>query len=977
MRDYKCPACRKVLPRAAAGGKISCDGCGFQFQVMDQPRAPTRQPRVQPTKKVAVAPPSIRLEGYKIVDRIGEGGMGEVFKAEQPGRPGFVAIKVLLPELSENPQIIQRFEREASTTASLPHPGVVKILTRGKTKDGQYFLVMEFVEGESLRDALQCGKLGFIDKVQVALAVADTLAYAHAKNVLHRDIKPENVMVFRTQGRLKVKVLDFGLAAALQRDPDQPQLTRDGAIIGTPYYMSPEQRFDPRKVDGRTDIYSLGVVFYEMLAGDLPTGLYKLPSEVNPQIPAVLDPIVEIMIAPEAERRYSTMEQAATEIRRALGLPSQAEQSYQGQLAPPLLSTASGITDRQQVMIVGKAPPGTRVIVEVNRKEYPTVVPSSGQFAVEVPLEIGRNLVTARAVELEQRSAAAGLVELIRPPAPPSLNYLPEQTSRPVVAIAGTTMPGGQVVLKVNLRESRPAVNEQGEFSTEVGLDEGPNKIEALSEFNNVRSASAALFTVTRMRKQPVAVPAPALAGTPPETMPPPVAEVGAGSPVGESGRDDDGGERGFPIAWVAGGLAILAFVVIGWYLAIGRRPAADTSAGPRPAPSLAPVAPGLVSGPVESISPSMAPEPTRSSRAGSVPVANPLAAPTAAPAPASSTAGDRRPVAPGSSAPHPAPVPRPVPIALSHLSFIRMELGLPAFRNAIDGSAMVLFPGGTVQRGMPENEPQLAGYLRDRYGRQPISVALACSAPCRDSVSPFLIDLTEVSAGQWSVFLGSGRAAPQYPGAGERTLQQKYLAQLRSTFPTTWRLYPMVYVTWEDARAYGRWSRKELPSESMWEAAARHGHNGSFPWGGHLFAPSVATGRLAAWKDGTSLVPPLDVVTAGPPGPGGLRHLAGNVAEWCDDVFCTDPTDNRQCSEAERSCRGGSWKDEALLAVSTYFRDHHVRLDKGQKAHGPARRTPDEERILAQTSFIGFRGSLPLTQSDAAALWQLTGQRR
>src|SRR5262245_29050232 len=192
---------------------------------------------------------------FKVEALLGAGGMGEVYKALDVTLHRVVAIKTVRPDI-DNPSYLERLYREAQAGARLTHPNIVTVYEAGEV-DGLVYIAMEFLKGESLASALDRGELNFESKVKMVMQVLDALQYAHSEGVIHRDIKPANVHRVPDGS---IKLLDFGLARIEQADA----LTRTGAIMGTPYYASPEQlRGDP--VDARTDIYSTGVMAYEML----------------------------------------------------------------------------------------------------------------------------------------------------------------------------------------------------------------------------------------------------------------------------------------------------------------------------------------------------------------------------------------------------------------------------------------------------------------------------------------------------------------------------------------------------------------------------------------------------------------------------------------------------------------------------------------------------------------------------------------
>jgi serine/threonine-protein kinase len=246
---------------------------------------------------------------YRIDKLLGEGGMGAVYLAEHMHMRKRVALKLLHPEMSQNAEALARFEREARAASRIEHPNVAAATDFGRTDDGAFFLVLEYVEGESLRSRLERGALPPTPALRVARQMASALASAHDAGIVHRDLKPENVMIVPREDEPDfVKVLDFGIAKEqspeLREGASNQPLTRLGTILGTPEYMAPEQALG-EPVTPRSDLYALGVMLYEMLTGlhpfDAPDRMAVLSFHLVAPVPAMQDRAPAIDVPPAAE----------------------------------------------------------------------------------------------------------------------------------------------------------------------------------------------------------------------------------------------------------------------------------------------------------------------------------------------------------------------------------------------------------------------------------------------------------------------------------------------------------------------------------------------------------------------------------------------------------------------------------------------------------------------------------------------------
>jgi serine/threonine-protein kinase len=241
-----------------------CVGCSGEVQLEDTFCARCGAPVTDPFIGTIVG------ERYRIVSRIGVGGMGAVYRAEHTMMRRDLAIKVLLPELSGKEEFARRFEREAESASRLDHPNIITTTDFGRTGDGSLFLAMEFLAGTSLGAAISAGPMRIERALAIQRQILRGLDHAHAAGVVHRDLKPENIMLIERDGqRDVVKILDFGIAKVTEPQSGGQALTQAGVIFGTPEYLSPEQALG-EAVDARADIYAAGVILYEMLAGRRP-----------------------------------------------------------------------------------------------------------------------------------------------------------------------------------------------------------------------------------------------------------------------------------------------------------------------------------------------------------------------------------------------------------------------------------------------------------------------------------------------------------------------------------------------------------------------------------------------------------------------------------------------------------------------------------------------------------------------------------
>jgi serine/threonine protein kinase len=329
-----CPNCGAAIPANAPQG--FCPKCLMAAAAVSTEAGQTGGKRPEPPSLERLAAAFPQLE---VIEFIGQGGMGAVYKARQKQLDRIVALKVLPPGIGGDPSFAERFTREAKALAKLLHPSIVALFEFGQA-DGIYYLLMEYVDGVSLGQLLRASRVSAREALAIVPQICDALQYAHDQGIVHRDIKPENILLDR---RGRVKVADFGLAklvaagvggagsplpaAASQTDDGAHGVTRPpdaltdaGKVMGTPAYMAPEQREHPAEVDHRADIYALGVVFYQMLTGELPGKRMEPPSR-KVQIDVRLDEVVMRALEKDSGRRYSQARVLKTQVETIAATP--------------------------------------------------------------------------------------------------------------------------------------------------------------------------------------------------------------------------------------------------------------------------------------------------------------------------------------------------------------------------------------------------------------------------------------------------------------------------------------------------------------------------------------------------------------------------------------------------------------------------------------------------------------------------------
>jgi len=332
-----CPQCNAPVAATALAGL--CPRCLMGAATIDS--APNPQPD-EPNSDSAAFGGSARRGGFlppkaadlaakfpqlEALELLGHGGMGAVYKARQTNLDRVVALKIMRPEVIHDRAFAERFNREARMLARLSHPHIVTIHDFGQVEFSEgrsalagtlFYFIMEYVDGANLRQLMQAGALTPEQALAIVPQICEALQYAHDEGVVHRDIKPENLLLDK---RGRVKIADFGLAKLARHSADEVPLTAAHQVMGTLRYMAPEQLGGSDAVDHRADIYSLGVVFYEMLTGEAPTGRFDPPSK-KVEIDVRLDQVVLRSLEREPERRYQHASDLKTDLQSLAEKPS-------------------------------------------------------------------------------------------------------------------------------------------------------------------------------------------------------------------------------------------------------------------------------------------------------------------------------------------------------------------------------------------------------------------------------------------------------------------------------------------------------------------------------------------------------------------------------------------------------------------------------------------------------------------------------
>jgi serine/threonine protein kinase len=407
-----------------------------------------------------------RYGNYQAIALLGEGGMGAVYLAEHPGIGRKVAIKVLRSDLDHDPQLLTRFLNEARAANAIRHPNIIEVLDSGTTAKGASYLVMELLEGESLSARIRrLSRLDLRSALEIAMQTASGLGAAHVKGIIHRDLKPDNLFIIpepADASRERVKILDFGIAKLHVSSGDSLK-TRTGTLMGTPVYMSPEQCLGTKEVDHRSDVYSLGVILYELLAGKPPfmsegfgellhMHLHEAPrslQEIVPQLSPAVEAVIMRMLAKKADDRLQSMADVRAALAAAAGMPHPLVPEHKlGDTNKLLGRAATQLSDPKPATVPPttltpgglQSPAIQGTTMKVRPRRWPWFVAVAGVLAVAAAsaalLRTGSPPAPARA------PAPASAVQATPPPAPP----VPKPKPAMVRLRLQSTPPGARVV---------------------------------------------------------------------------------------------------------------------------------------------------------------------------------------------------------------------------------------------------------------------------------------------------------------------------------------------------------------------------------------------------------------------------------------------------------------------------------------------------------------------------------------------------
>ncbi|MDI7267199.1 MAG: protein kinase [Myxococcota bacterium] len=390
------------------------------------------------------------LDGrYEIVRLIGEGGMGVVYEARHTLIGRKLAIKVIHPDMAGDPEVVQRFHNEARIAAEIGHENIIEVTDMGALPSGAPFIVMEYLDGESLAQrVLGGGPLPVKEAAEIAIYVLDALAVVHEAGIVHRDLKPDNVFLAVRVGaggheKSVVKLLDFGISKLRPRAAGQARLTRTGSVMGTPAYMSPEQAAGRKDLDHRTDIYAVGVILYEVLTGRLPfpgdtynevlaavlTAELKPPRDLRPDLPPKLDAAIRRALARDPNRRFAS----------ALDMLKALEPFAPASVVPGMSRSRSGRSTTQTAVGTPEAQPVAAGGARLGRRDRRVIAVAAAVALLLVGTAAVLNAVLGKATSGDGAAPSRAAPAITAPPvvaAVPTADPRPPTAELPAVAPA-------------------------------------------------------------------------------------------------------------------------------------------------------------------------------------------------------------------------------------------------------------------------------------------------------------------------------------------------------------------------------------------------------------------------------------------------------------------------------------------------------------------------------------------------------------
>jgi eukaryotic-like serine/threonine-protein kinase len=469
---------------------------------------------------------------YRIDERLKEGGMGAVYKGTHILMEKTVAIKVLHPSFAADEKIVARFSREARAASRISHPNALSVTDFGEHENGIVFLVMEFLNGKTLKALIRDeGPLPLARVVDIMRQVGDALSVAHAQGVVHRDLKSDNIMLLSTAAGDHAKVLDFGIAKITEPEGGHDaSLTAPNLVIGTPQYMSPEQCSQDREIDARSDIYSFGVILYEMLVGHVPfsgdSATIVMMKHLQEPVPSVLDErkdvppsvarVVSRAMAKQPGNRYQTVAELIEDLTLAAGMTvSQSRPSKISTIVAPGstgedLDETTVVRPREEPVVSPRRAP---VTVPVEVPLPPPAVSGFNPLKILIPSAVALLVVFAAIFAFTRNSNSGSNINTNQQTLAADPNSQPVQAAQPATGKGEEGIPGGGV--------TNPATNVNANVNANANAGISPTPADDANPNINENANANANVNANSNQKAP-ALPEPTRSVVP-ENVPPPV----------------------------------------------------------------------------------------------------------------------------------------------------------------------------------------------------------------------------------------------------------------------------------------------------------------------------------------------------------------------------------------------------------------------------------------------------------------------